>query len=157
MTRDFPAGNLRVSDADRDAALAELSEHFQSGRITQDEFDERSGLALQARTGDDLRALFTDLPGPEAPGGRTPAGGTPGDLTPPPGPPARRPVCTPLRMRRGPRIAFIVIACVMVSIVVSQVANAVSQASGSHHVAVNMSWIVPVVILLIVLRRVGRR
>jgi hypothetical protein len=28
------AGYLRVSDADRDSALAELSEHFQAGRLT---------------------------------------------------------------------------------------------------------------------------
>ena len=58
----YPRDDIRVSDADRDQAVTELSEHFQSGRITQDEFDERSGLALQARTGADLSALFTDLP-----------------------------------------------------------------------------------------------
>ena len=33
-TRPFPAGELRASDADRDLALAELSEHFQTGRLT---------------------------------------------------------------------------------------------------------------------------
>jgi Domain of unknown function (DUF1707) len=60
--RGFPLGDLRVSDAERDLALAELSEHYQSGRLTAGEFDERSGRALRARTGDQLRALFTDLP-----------------------------------------------------------------------------------------------
>jgi hypothetical protein len=56
------SGDLRVSDADRDAALAELSEHFQAGRITSEEFDERSGRALRARTERELADLFTDLP-----------------------------------------------------------------------------------------------
>jgi hypothetical protein len=60
--RDFPAGDLRVSDADRDRALSELTEAFQAGRITADEFDERSGQALGARTGKELTALLTDLP-----------------------------------------------------------------------------------------------
>lgn len=62
----YPGGDLRVSDADRDAALAELSEHFQAGRLTSDELDERVGKALTARTGKELAALTVDLP--ELPG-----------------------------------------------------------------------------------------
>jgi hypothetical protein len=61
-TRDYPVGDLRVSDADRDRALHELSEAFQLGRITADEFDQRSGQALSARTGKELTALLADLP-----------------------------------------------------------------------------------------------
>jgi hypothetical protein len=61
-TRDYPAGDLRVSDADRDRALRELSEAFGAGRITADEFDQRSGQALAARTGKELTALLADLP-----------------------------------------------------------------------------------------------
>jgi Domain of unknown function (DUF1707) len=57
-----PADALRISDADRDRAIAELSEHFQAGRLTADELDDRTGRALQARTAADLAALFTDLP-----------------------------------------------------------------------------------------------
>lgn len=63
-SRGYPAGAVRVSDADRDAALAELSEHFQAGRLTSPEFDERTGKALSARTGMDLAELTTDLPAP---------------------------------------------------------------------------------------------
>jgi len=59
-------GDLRVSDADRDRALTELSEHYQSGRLTLEEFDERSGQALQARTARELTRLFTDLPAAQA-------------------------------------------------------------------------------------------
>jgi hypothetical protein len=61
-SRGYPPGDLRVSDAERDRAVSELSEHFQAGRLTQDEFGERSGQALRARTGSDLAQLFTDLP-----------------------------------------------------------------------------------------------
>jgi Domain of unknown function (DUF1707) len=57
-----PDDNLRVSDADRDQVLSELSEHFQAGRLTAEEFDERSGRALRARTRKDLADLFADLP-----------------------------------------------------------------------------------------------
>ena len=60
--RGFPTGDLRVSDADRDRALSELSEAFRVGRITADEFDQRSGQALRARTGNELTTLLADLP-----------------------------------------------------------------------------------------------
>ncbi len=58
-----PAGDVRVSDAERDDAVSQLSEHFQAGRLTTDEFDERAGLALAAKTRGDLASLMTDLPG----------------------------------------------------------------------------------------------
>ena len=60
--RASAAGYLRVSDADRDSALAELSEHFQAGRLTAAELDERTGQALSARTWEDLAGLMADLP-----------------------------------------------------------------------------------------------
>ena len=63
QAQGFPSGEMRASDADRDLALAELSEHFQTGRLTREEFDERSARALQARTGRELSELFADLPG----------------------------------------------------------------------------------------------
>jgi hypothetical protein len=75
----FPApgrgGNpaLRASDADRDQVLAQLSVHYQAGRLTTAEFDERSSQALQARTMGDLAGLLTDLPAAAA-GGSAPAG-----------------------------------------------------------------------------------
>ena len=60
--RGFPLGDLRVSDAERDRAVSELSEAFQSGRITAQEFDRRSTQALSARTGRELIATVADLP-----------------------------------------------------------------------------------------------
>jgi Flp pilus assembly protein TadB len=75
-TGDHPSGRLRVSDADRDRAIAELSEHYQAGRLTTEELEDRTGRALQARTTADLAALFTDLPRRQAP--VTGAGSAPG-------------------------------------------------------------------------------
>jgi Domain of unknown function (DUF1707) len=57
-----PTTMVRASDADRDAVLSELSEHFQAGRLTAAEFDERAGQALAARTWGELRDLLRDLP-----------------------------------------------------------------------------------------------
>jgi len=58
----FPSGDLRVSDAERDRALSELSEAYQAGRLTADEFDLRSTQALNARTGKELTTTLADLP-----------------------------------------------------------------------------------------------
>jgi hypothetical protein len=58
----YPPGDLRVSDAERDRALSELSGALQAGRITADEFDQRSGQVLRARTGKELTAPLADLP-----------------------------------------------------------------------------------------------
>ncbi len=64
---------LRVSDADRDAVVTELGEHFQAGRLDPAELDDRTGRALRARTGGDLDEVLADLPGiPRAPGGPRP-------------------------------------------------------------------------------------
>jgi hypothetical protein len=139
MTRDFPTGDIRVSDAERDRAIAELSEHFQTGRLTREEFDDRSGLALRARTGDDLLELFTDLPGGETAPEPTTATAT-----------------APAQARGADRlpVARIVIGCVIASIVIGNVTGAVA-GHGVHQA--NFGWIVPVVIMLIVLRRICRR
>jgi hypothetical protein len=143
MTRDFPTGEIRVSDAERDRAIAELSEHFQTGRLTREEFDDRSGLALRARTGDNLRELFTDLPR--------------GETAPAPEPePMTAPAPAPAPARGSGRlpVARIVIGCVIASIVIGNVTGTVA-GHGVHQA--NFGWIVPVVILLIVLRRICRR
>ena len=71
LSRNYPPDDQRASDADRDHAVSELSEAFQAGRITADEFEQRSGRALSARTGKDLTDLFTDLQKDNAPEART--------------------------------------------------------------------------------------
>ncbi len=59
--------SLRVSDSDRERLAGELREHMVSGRLSQDELEERLDLAYKAKTQADLDALRADLPiSPEA-------------------------------------------------------------------------------------------
>lgn len=64
MTPGQPRRDLRIGDAEREAAIEKLGEHLASGYIDVDEYTERSGTAAAARIGADLDKLFTDLPGP---------------------------------------------------------------------------------------------
>ena len=67
----FPdAPDVRVSDHDRSAVVEQLTRHFQAGRLDMNEFEERTGQALGARTRRDLSGLLTDLP-PVGPSYRT--------------------------------------------------------------------------------------
>jgi hypothetical protein len=73
---------IRVSDTEREAAAAELREHFASGRLNQDELNERLDQVFAAKTRGELNAPFTDLPssgngwaGAGAPGGGASRGG----------------------------------------------------------------------------------
>ncbi len=54
----------RIGDAERDRAIDLLRDHLTAGRLDTEEFDERLGVALSAKTSADLEPLFTDLPGP---------------------------------------------------------------------------------------------
>ncbi len=61
---DNPNANIRISDVERDLAMAALGEHLGTGRLELDEYDDRSTRVIEARTRADLEALFTDLPEP---------------------------------------------------------------------------------------------
>jgi hypothetical protein len=54
--------SLRIGDAERDLAVSSLGEHFVAGRLTQEEFGERSDQATKARYADEVDLLFADLP-----------------------------------------------------------------------------------------------
>ena len=127
VTKDHPASSLRLSDADRDRAVAELSEHFQAGRIAADELDDRVGRALQARTAADLAPLFADLPGQRS------AATGPGSH---PGSPA------PFRSARGQAVPIAIIVVIALGGFLS------------GHPALIV--LVPVLVLLIVRRLAGR-
>lgn len=60
----FPAddANYRISDAEREAAMASLGRAFSEGRLTIDEYDERVRQVACAQTGTELLPLFDDLP-----------------------------------------------------------------------------------------------
>jgi hypothetical protein len=67
--------DLRVSQAERDDVAAVLARHFADGRLTVEEYEERVGAALAARTGRDLEPLLADLPAADPPSARArPAG-----------------------------------------------------------------------------------
>jgi hypothetical protein len=56
--------HVRLSDADRDRAAAELAEHYGEGRLTAEEHAERLDAIWTARTRADLAPIFEDLPRP---------------------------------------------------------------------------------------------
>lgn len=64
--------HLRMSDAERDLAAADLGEHYAQGRLTLEEHTERLDRIWVARTRGELGPIFADLPGSGAP---TPATG----------------------------------------------------------------------------------
>jgi Domain of unknown function (DUF1707) len=68
------APSLRISDADREAAAAQLREHYAQGRLTLEEFNQRLDQAFAATTQGQLRALTRDLP-PAAPRPPLPSAG----------------------------------------------------------------------------------
>jgi hypothetical protein len=126
VTRDYPPGDLRLSDADRDRAVAELSEHFEAGRLTAEELDERTGRALRARTGKELADIFADLPRHQNPQVSTVADPEPAR---PPG----------LAGKPIPRIAIAVLA--------------IAALIGSHGLAV---LLLPALVVLLIVRRRAR-
>lgn len=66
-----PDPKMRVSDAERQEVADMLSKHYGDGRLDPQEFEERMGKAMGAKTRGDLDGLFYDLP-PLAPAAATP-------------------------------------------------------------------------------------
>jgi hypothetical protein len=130
-TGGVPRREIRVSDAERDQAVAELSEHFQSGRLTQEEFEDRSGRALQARTVSDLAGLFNDLPH---------------NVVPAP---------TPAMPAMGPRMRLPLVPIIVLGVILAILAGPVYGSSTHHHSAFGL--LVPIVILCMVVLRATRR
>ena len=60
------SGGLRVGDAERERVVASLQRHYQAGRLSVGELEDRTRRAFAARTEGDLDAVLGDLP-PEAP------------------------------------------------------------------------------------------
>lgn len=61
---------VRVSDAERDQAVATLREHLVQGRLSLEEFTQRMSAAYGAKTAADLEELQRDLPAETAPPAR---------------------------------------------------------------------------------------
>ena len=62
---DETTGLVRASDAEREAATAELRAHAAAGRLDVDELETRIGAVLSSRTRAEVAATLADLPGPE--------------------------------------------------------------------------------------------
>jgi len=143
MSAAYTPADLRISDADRDQAIAQLSEHFQAGRLTTEEFDERSGAALQAKTGRELAVLFTDLPGqaPVAQAGTTQAGTTQAGTTQ---------AGTVARHRGWQMPALPIVVAVMA-------VSTIGLSAGGHNTGVHIGFggLLPLLIVLLVIRRFG--
>jgi hypothetical protein len=139
--RGYPAGELRVSDADRDAALAELSQHFQAGRLTAEELDDRTSQVLAARTGADLDDPLRDLPLLDAPGPST---------RPAHGPAPARPLAPRVPWRAGllPVAAVAAFAVMMVVLVLGV---------HSHHDWPHFLPVLPIILVLRILAGRHRR
>ncbi|RMI31719.1 DUF1707 SHOCT-like domain-containing protein [Nocardia stercoris] len=56
--------DIRIGTAEREQAMARLSDHFSAGRLSVAEFDERSAAVAAAVTRGDLAPIFADLPEP---------------------------------------------------------------------------------------------
>lgn len=72
MATDDP---IRASDSDREVVVAALRDAYTAGRLTMEEFDERTSAAYEAKTWGELRRLTADLPaqpilGADVPGRR---------------------------------------------------------------------------------------
>jgi Domain of unknown function (DUF1707) len=118
---------MKASDADRDAVVTALSEHFQAGRLTSEELEERTGQALAARTVGELDELTTDLPAAR------------------PAPPAE-PAIAPHRPGYATTLPFVIpfAALVIVALTVATTGNP----------SWGLWWVIPVA--FIIARRVAR-
>jgi Domain of unknown function (DUF1707) len=124
----YRSPQIRASDADRDAVVAALSEHFQAGRLTTEELEERTGRALAARTLGQLDELTADLP-------------------------ASRPAAAPVPAAPR-RPGYLVLAALVVPVAALAIVAVVLGTSTGIH-AWGVWWVIPVA-LLIARRLAGR-
>lgn len=106
-----PWSQMRTAAADRDRAIEVLSTAYGEGRLTKEEFDERSEQALAARTYADLSSLLEDLPG-----------GVPA------APPSQRGYYPPVRPTSGLAVASLVCAMTMFLAVPSVILGHIARA-----------------------------
>ena len=108
-----PKSGLRISDAEREAAVSALGEHFAAGRLTREEYDERSERAYAARTAAEVAPLFTDLPAPHPYAQTTPRAAR--TARPAPGPTGPWPVPR-APVRRGPRVPLLPVLFIVIGL-----------------------------------------
>ncbi len=70
--------DLRIGDAEREAAAASLREHYAQGRLTLEEFNERLDATFKATTRSQLNRITQDLPHATVPSAPLPVTTIPG-------------------------------------------------------------------------------
>ena len=68
--------DLRIGDADREAAAASLREHYAQGRLTLEEFNQRLDAVFAATTQGQLNQITRDLPHARVPSAPLPVSTT---------------------------------------------------------------------------------
>ena len=126
---------IRASDQDREVVVATLRDAYTAGRLTLEEFDERTTAAYGSKTWGELRTLTEDLPaqpvlGSDVPGRRLPAAALPAH-------PERANGTVPPVRRRPRAIAFLPIVTLWLILAL---------ASRSAH-----DVVAPVVVLIVML------
>lgn len=100
-----------LSAAQREAAVAALTVHLESGRLTSSQFEDRQVLVGDARTWRDLDRLFVDLPEPHPRRPRPPDAPAPSPSASPPAAPIRtggwNPAWTSRLMLAAPILALL--------------------------------------------------
>jgi hypothetical protein len=137
---------MRASDGDRERVVQALQEQVGEGRLTLEEFEERSGAVYEAKTVGDLRKLTADLPVDVFPHPQSPFGiGTSWQQ------PFPMPAIPPWQQQRvirsGPRpnpLIFVALAFIAFSIV------------GESMIAI-LPFVIPLVVLSIVMLRLAAR
>jgi DUF1707 SHOCT-like domain len=92
--------SIRASDVDREVVVATLRDAYTAGRLTLEEFDERTTAAYASRTWGELRKLTEDLPAQPIRGSDVPGRHLPAPALPAHPPRADGSVPPPTRRRR---------------------------------------------------------
>jgi hypothetical protein len=124
---------IRASDQERESVVGVLRDAYTDGRLTFDEFEERTASAYAARTWTDLQSLTSDLPAQWSPGPQALAGA--GLQVPPQaGPVPEGPPAIPQRRARRGRPFDRVLPVLFVWILISA-------AAGSPDIAAALSFV----------------
>ena len=101
--------DLRISDAEREQAAAELGEHYAQGRLSMEEHADRLDRVWAARTRGELLPIFRDLPGRYTQGPPAYPAGVSGRGRRPLGPSRRRGLPAPLMVVLAVLVVFTVV------------------------------------------------
>lgn len=122
-------GSMRASDAERESVVAALRDAYTEGRLTLDEFTERTADAYAGRTWDDLRAVTVDLPVRPALGPKELAKPEPRELAPPQAPLTQQQPAQVERPARRPRPMGLLLPVVLLWAVIAAANNNPSAAA----------------------------